>query len=49
MKGLAEEGRTVIVVTHEMAFARDASNQVIFLDQGLKGSRGVAGGGDAQS
>jgi arginine/ornithine transport system ATP-binding protein len=34
MRGLAEEGRTMIVVTHEMAFARDVSNKVIFLHQG---------------
>ena len=35
MRGLAEEGRTMIVVTHEMAFARDVGNHVIFLSQGL--------------
>ena len=34
MQGLAEEGRTMIVVTHEMGFARDVSNRVIFLEQG---------------
>ncbi|WP_336002244.1 ABC transporter ATP-binding protein [Acinetobacter pittii] len=34
MQGLAEEGRTMIVVTHEMGFARNVSNQVIFLHQG---------------
>ncbi|WP_136248289.1 ABC transporter ATP-binding protein [Halomonas borealis] len=34
MRGLADEGRTMIVVTHEMAFARDVSNQVIYLHQG---------------
>lgn len=34
MRGLAEEGRTMIVVTHEMAFAKDVSTQVLFLDQG---------------
>lgn len=34
MRGLAEDGRTMLVVTHEMAFARDVSNQVIFLHQG---------------
>jgi len=34
MKGLAEEGRTMIVVTHEMAFAQEVSNRVVFLDQG---------------
>lgn len=35
MRDLAEEGRTMIVVTHEMAFARDVSSQVIYLHQGL--------------
>ncbi|REG58655.1 amino acid ABC transporter ATP-binding protein (PAAT family) [Paraburkholderia sp. BL6669N2] len=34
MQALAEEGRTMIVVTHEMAFARNVSNHAIFLDQG---------------
>ncbi|XOZ34836.1 ABC transporter ATP-binding protein [Halomonadaceae bacterium KBTZ08] len=34
MQDLAEEGRTMIVVTHEMAFARNVSNQVMFLHQG---------------
>jgi len=34
MRGLAEEGRTMVVVTHEMAFARDVSNKVMFLHKG---------------
>jgi arginine/ornithine transport system ATP-binding protein len=34
MRNLAEEGRTMLVVTHEMAFARDVSNHVMFLHQG---------------
>ncbi len=34
MRGLAEEGRTMLVVTHEMGFARDVSNRVIFVHQG---------------
>ena len=34
MRGLAEEGRTMVVVTHEMAFARDVSNKVMFLHEG---------------
>ncbi|MEN8143073.1 MAG: ATP-binding cassette domain-containing protein [Thermodesulfobacteriota bacterium] len=34
MKNLAEEGRTMIVVTHEMGFAREVSSRVIFLDEG---------------
>ncbi len=35
MHGLAEEGRTMLVVTHEMGFARDVSNRVLFLHEGL--------------
>ena len=35
MRTLAEEGRTMIVVTHEMGFAREVSSRVIFLDEGL--------------
>ncbi|CAB3781722.1 ABC transporter ATP-binding protein [Pararobbsia alpina] len=34
MQALAEEGRTMIVVTHEMGFARNVSNHVVFLHQG---------------
>ncbi|MDN3679787.1 ATP-binding cassette domain-containing protein [Vibrio tapetis subsp. quintayensis] len=34
MRDLADEGRTMLVVTHEMAFARDVSNHVMFLHQG---------------
>ena len=35
MQDLAAEGRTMIVVTHEMGFAREVSSQVIFLHQGV--------------
>jgi len=35
IKDLAEQGRTMLVVTHEMAFARDVSNRVIFFDEGV--------------
>lgn len=35
MKDLAEEGRTMLIVTHEMRFARDVSSQVVFLHQGM--------------
>ena len=35
MRSLADEGRTMIVVTHEVGFARDVSNKVIFLHEGL--------------
>ncbi len=34
IRSLAEEGRTMVVVTHEMGFARDVSSEVIFLHQG---------------
>ncbi|MYL37423.1 amino acid ABC transporter ATP-binding protein [Halobacillus litoralis] len=34
MKGLAEEGMTMVVVTHEMKFAEDVADRVIFMDQG---------------
>lgn len=34
MKDLAKEGMTMVVVTHEMAFARDVSDRVIFMDDG---------------
>ena len=35
MQSLAEEGRTMLVVTHEMGFAREVSSRVIFLHEGL--------------
>ena len=35
MQDLATEGRTMVVVTHEMGFAREVSNQLIFLHKGL--------------
>ena len=34
MRQLAEEGMTMLVVTHEMGFAREVSNRVIFIDEG---------------
>lgn len=34
MCGLAESGMTMMVVTHEMQFARDVADRVIFMDQG---------------
>ena len=40
MQLLAEEGRTMIVVTHEMCFARQVSNEVLFLHQGRIEERG---------
>ncbi|WP_175822270.1 MULTISPECIES: ABC transporter ATP-binding protein [unclassified Burkholderia] len=41
MQKLAEEGRTMIVVTHEMGFARNVSNHVMFLHQGRVEEQGV--------
>ena len=35
MQSLAQEGITMLVVTHEMAFARDVSNRVVFMSQGV--------------
>jgi polar amino acid transport system ATP-binding protein len=35
MRGLASEGMTMIVVTHEMGFARDVADHVVFMDQGV--------------
>ena len=35
MQALAQEGRTMVVVTHEMGFAREVSNQLVFLHKGL--------------
>ncbi|AOJ73652.1 amino acid transporter [Burkholderia ubonensis] len=41
MQKLAEEGRTMVVVTHEMGFARNVSNHVMFLHQGRVEEEGV--------
>lgn len=41
MKSLAESGITMIIVTHEMAFARDVSNKVIFMDGGVIEEQGT--------
>jgi polar amino acid transport system ATP-binding protein len=35
MRDLAAAGMTMVVVTHEMAFAREAASRVIFLDHGV--------------
>ncbi|HHU18641.1 MAG TPA: amino acid ABC transporter ATP-binding protein [Bacilli bacterium] len=35
MKDLAEDGMTMIVVTHEMNFAKEVANEIIFIDQGV--------------
>jgi octopine/nopaline transport system ATP-binding protein len=43
MRDLAAEGRTMLIVTHEMAFARDVSNRILFLDQGVVAAEGPPG------
>ena len=35
MRSLAEGGMTMVVVTHELAFARQVCDQVVFMDQGV--------------
>jgi polar amino acid transport system ATP-binding protein len=42
MKDLAKEGMTMVVVTHEMGFARDVADRVIFMDQGYIFEEGPA-------
>ena len=39
-RSLAQEGLTMIVVTHEMEFARDVSHRVIFMDKGVIAEEG---------
>lgn len=41
MRQLAEDGMTMLVVTHEMAFAREVSNRVIFMDDGVVVEQGA--------
>ena len=41
MKELAHEGMTMVVVTHEMGFAREVANRVVFLDDGLVAEEGA--------
>ena len=41
MRALAEEGRTMLVVTHEMGFARDVSSKVVFLHKGVIEEQGT--------
>ncbi len=40
MRDLADEGRTMLIVTHEMAFARDVSSRILFMEQGQIGAEG---------
>ena len=43
MRQLAEEGRTMIIVTHEMGFAREVASEVVFLDDGAVAEQGPPG------
>ncbi|MNP18260.1 L-cystine import ATP-binding protein TcyC [compost metagenome] len=42
IRSLAEEHRTMVIVTHEMSFARDVANRVIFFDKGVIVEQGEA-------
>ncbi|WP_278444043.1 L-cystine ABC transporter ATP-binding protein TcyN [Pseudomonas oryzihabitans] len=42
IRGLAQEGRTLLIVTHEMAFARDVAHRVLFMDGGRIVEQGPA-------
>jgi polar amino acid transport system ATP-binding protein len=40
IRGLADEGMTMVIVTHEINFARDVADRVVYLDQGLVAEEG---------
>lgn len=42
MKSIAEDGTTMIVVTHEMSFAKDVANKIVFMDGGVVVEEGTA-------
>ncbi|WP_288463198.1 L-cystine ABC transporter ATP-binding protein TcyN [uncultured Pseudomonas sp.] len=42
IRGLAQEGRTLVIVTHEMAFARDVAHRMLFMDGGRIVEQGPA-------
>jgi len=42
IRALAEEKRTMVIVTHEMSFARDVANRVVFIDKGVIVEQGEA-------
>jgi polar amino acid transport system ATP-binding protein len=42
MRDLAHNGMTMLLVTHEMAFARDVADEVLFMDNGIAVERGDA-------
>jgi len=41
MKQLAHEGMTMVIVTHEMGFAREVADRVVFIDQGVIQEQGT--------
>ena len=41
MRELAHEGMTMVIVTHEMAFAREVSSRVLFMEEGKLGEEGT--------
>ncbi len=43
MKGLARDGMTMVVVTHEMGFAREVADRVLFIDEGVVVEEGTPG------
>ena len=43
MRGLAEDGMTMVVVTHEIGFAREVADEVVFMDGGVIAERGPPG------
>ena len=42
IRDLAQQGWTLVIVTHEVRFARDVADQVLFLDEGVVAERGGA-------
>ena len=41
IKGLAAKNMTMVIITHEMSFARDVSDKIIFLDEGIIKEQGT--------
>ena len=48
MQQLARDGMTMVVVTHEMGFAREVADTVVFMDDGVVVEAGTAGAGARQ-
>ncbi len=41
IKDLANEGMTMVIVTHEMRFAKEVSNNIVFIHEGMIGEQGL--------